>query len=406
MKVSWVCNIFVLAVTFCLFGADVFADSPAEKATPPATPNTAAPAVVNGYKEARDDFEKAAKSAGLDMVRLKKFCDELESHKSRYSLKDDQFRDTYTALQGLLENKNAKAFCNQAERNELVDETLHNLAKPTEITQGYHPTCNVTTVEVYLAARHPDVYADLINQVADSRTYKTKAGESILVPEKGLLPGEDEKAFDLTKPNDNKRCRASQFIQHTLVNGFYQTGRCKPMGKVVGQDYQYILGPQTYRTEKYNDPKLGQVTVRIRESEDQLVDGKGKAVLNSLGKPSDGPNVTPSDVVAISEMLLGYKMPYIDAPYKVGNQPWVFDLPTSARLLKFKQDGQLPLGVPTKAGNHVQTIHDVFVDASGQCWVFIDNQNGDKEDGWVTLQELHKSQQDANNEMKPRQKRP
>ncbi len=406
MKINWVFSIVVLAMAFCAFSAEVFADGSVEKAAPQATPNSAAPAAGNGWKQARDDFDKAAKAAGLDMVRMKKYCDELDAHKSRYSLKDDQIRDTYKALQGLLENKNAKAFCDKSERNKLVEETLHNLAKPTEITQGYHPTCNVTTVEVYLAARHPDVYADLIAQVADCRTYKTKAGESIVVPEKGLLPGEDEKAFDINKPNDNKRCRASQFIQHTLVNGFYQTGRCKPSGTVVGKDYQYILGPQTYRTEQYNDPKYGLVTVRIKESEDKLVDGKGQAVLNSLGKPCDNPNVTPTDVVTISEMVLGYKMPYIDAPYQVTNKPWVFDLPDAARLLKYKQDGNLPLGVPTLAGQHVQTIHDVFVAANGQCWVFIDNQNGEDEDGWVTLQELHKSQQDATYQMKPRHKRP
>lgn len=353
-------------------------------------------------QDARTSLEAAAKKAGLDMKRVRKFCDDLEARKVDYSVSDEQVAKTYKAVEGLIDTPAASPFCDKDERNKLAEETLHNLAKPMEIDQGSHPTCNVTTLEVYLASRHPDVYADLVKQVAITQKYKTSAGQTIDLPKKALLPGVDEKAFDIDHPNKDKRNRASQFVEMTLVNGVYETGRYKRSGTVTGQDYRYVMGPQTTHTEW--NPQWGWVTVF--DTEDRLIDGQGNAVTDANGKAVDQPNFTTEEVLCASEMVLGYRMAYINAPYQISGQPWVYDLPDAQRLLKLKAAHKLPLGVPTKGGIHVQTIHDVFVDSNGQCWVLIDNQHGAAEDGWVTLQELHQSQQNANYTMKPRHTRP
>ena len=111
------------------------------------------------------------------------------------------------------------------------------------------------------------------------------------------------------------------------------------------------------------------------------------------GEPIDGPEFIQSDVLAASEMILGKKMPYIGEPYKLETESyWHFDLPTRERLFQAKQDGLFPMGVPTIRGAHVQTIHDVASDISGKTWVLLDNQKGINKDGWVTLEDLHRTQ--------------
>lgn len=408
----------LLLVSGSVFAADkpadtkpgVGASAPAPAVVAPA--QTPAPAVeapkpkektaVEKLKDARDSLEAAAKKAGLDMKRVKKFCDALEARKTTYSVTDEQITAAYKAVEEMLTATEKSPFCDMAERKKLAEETMHNLGVPTDIDQGSHPTCNVTTLEVYMASRYPDVYADMVKQLAITQKYKTKAGETISMPRAALMPGIDEKAFDIDKPNNDKRSRASQFVENTLVNGVYQTGRYKRGGKAANTDWQYVMGPQNIHTEW--DPQWGWVT--IYDTEDQMLDGKGNRVNDSNGKPLDSPSFTTEEILEASDMVLGHKMPYIAAPYQIQGQPWVYDLPDAQRLLKLNKDGKLPLGVPTLGGVHVQTIHDVFVDKNGQCWVLIDNQHGAADDGWVTLQELHANQQSSSHKMKPQKAHP
>jgi hypothetical protein len=282
----------------------------------------------------------------------------------------------------------------------LAELVMHNVARPTKIDQGAHPTCNVTTLEVYLAARHPDVYADLVKQVALTGEYVTQKKETVHLPKAAIMPGEDEKNFDMDKPASNKRNHASQLIQMTLINGVYETGRYHSTDnrgkKIDCTGYRYVMGPPVKTWFTLPDGSRAYTT-----DEDKLIDGKGNQIRDSRGQLSTSPIFIGDDVLSASEMVLGYKMPYLDSPYKIENQPWVFDLPTKERLLKYKKDGKFPLGVPTMMGNHVQTIHDV-VEKNGAFWILIDNQHGEGEDGWITLSELHKTMQDANYDLKPR----
>ncbi len=312
---------------------------------------------------------------------------------------------TYKTLTELLQSTQNGPYFDTATRQKLVELSLHNIARPTKIDQGQHPTCNVTTLEVYLAARHPDVYVDLVKQVALKGEYITAKGETIKLPKEAVMPGKDEKSFDMDKPASNKRNHASQIVQMTLVNGVYETGRYHSTDntgkKIDCTKWRYVMGPPVRTTFQLPDGNWAYV-----EDEDQLLDGQGTQVRDSSGKVSTSPIFIGDDVLQASEMVLGYKMPYLNSPYKIEFQPWVFDLPTKERLLKYKQDGKLPLGVPTMMGAHVQTIHDVVVGSDGTCWILIDNQHGEDEDGWITLDELHKTMQDAQYDLKPRKSRP
>lgn len=386
------------------------ATKPADDATAQATAEAEAQAAARALAEdtaavttARNDFEAAAQAAKLDMTRLGTRLTEFESRATNSGVTLKQVAATYTSLTELLNSTNNGPHFDTAQRCHLVELVIHNLARPTKIDQGAHPTCNVTTLEVYIAARHPDVYADLVKQVTLTGEYVTEKKETIHPPKAALMPGEDEKTFDMDKPAGNKRNHASQVIQMTLINGVYETGRYHSTdnsGKKINcTGWRYVMGPPV--------KEWFQVQGRwaYTTSEDKLLDGNGKQVRDGSGKLSTSPIFIGDDVLAASEMVLGYKMPYLNSPYKVGNQPWVFDLPTRERLLKYKQDGKFPLGVPTMMGNHVQTIHDVVVE-NGTCWILIDNQHGEGKDGWITLSELHKTMQDANYDLKPRKTRP
>ncbi|HMP50083.1 MAG TPA: hypothetical protein PKD05_00860, partial [Candidatus Melainabacteria bacterium] len=194
---------------------------------------------------ARQDLEKAAVTRGLDLNRIKVRMDELEARRARHSLNDDQIVSAYEAVTRML---TVTATGANKQVDSLAELTLHNLARPRSIDQGNHPTCNVTTLEVYMAARHPDVYADLVAQIALSGSYITFSGERISPPTTALAPGLDEKTFDIDAPPSNKRNHASQLVQMTLVNGVYETGRYheKQDGKGNKLDrtgWRYIVGP-------------------------------------------------------------------------------------------------------------------------------------------------------------------
>ncbi len=362
-----------------------------------AAPPTSAPA-----KSASDLLLEAAKKAGLKESRVKEYLKALDARASKYRLKQAQIDAALNDLRAILEDSGSNSPFDAAERSNLVETALHNIAKPTEIDQGYHPTCNITTVEVYVASKHPDKYAALIKQVALTGKYMTAEGKEVTPPKKAIKPGRDEKAYNLDKPSNDKRNHSSQVFQMTVVNAMYELGKVERNGRKL-TDVRYIMGPVRTKTIPNGWIDLG---------EDLLVDGNGDAIMENGEEKSD-PGFTVQDNINASKLVIGYEMPYIDGPrqeihtYPDGSvvvMPWKYDLPTKDRLLQAKKDGKLPMGVPTLGGAHVQTIHDVVVDKQGTVWVLIDNQHGSSGDGWVTLEDLHRAQQERDFELKPTRK--
>lgn len=344
----------------------------------------------DNLQEAKQDLLNAAKTRGLSEKRMNEYVDQIEKRISSGSISESQVSKSLDNLTQILDYSGKNPHFNQDHLNTLTETALHNIANPMEIDQGAHPTCNITTVEVYSASKHPDEYTRLAKEIALTGQWKTAAGDIVTPPANALKPGDDEKAYSLDKPNSEKRNLASQVVQMTLINGLYETGnmdRTKD-GKVTEsrKDWKYVMVPsqKVTSTEAMNGM---QVTVTRTIGEDRLVDGRGQAV----GKEDAGPSLTVDDNRTASQMMLGYKMPYINGPYKVENNPWVYDLPDEARLLKAKADGHLPMGVPTMGGVHVQTIHDIQKGKDGNLILLLDNQHGEQKDGWVTLPDLHKT---------------
>ncbi|MBZ0188191.1 MAG: hypothetical protein K8F91_18220, partial [Candidatus Obscuribacterales bacterium] len=264
--------------------------------------------------QARADLENAANQAGIDNKRLGTRLDELEARKTLNQLTDTQIVFAYQKLTELLTSTQNGPHFDIAQRKALVELVCHNLARPSSIDQGNHPTCNVTTLEVYLAARHPDIYADTIKQIVLTGKYTNWNNETITPPKTALMPGDDEKAYDMDIPPNNKRNHASQIMQMTLVNGLYETGRLHEQkdskgNKIDTTGWRYIMVAPV-KIYSYFGGYYGYTT-----EEDRLLDDKGVAQKGKDGKASTNPNVIGGDILSASEMMLGYKMPYLNAPY-------------------------------------------------------------------------------------------
>jgi hypothetical protein len=353
----------------------------------------------NDSESFQKDFLQAASKAGIMIPRVLGYLEAIDNRAAHYRVKPEQIDKMCDHLRQVLETETSKSQFSREQLKNLVECTLHNLAYPREIDQGHHPTCNVTTVEVYVASKHPEVYADMMRQVALTGSYTVAGGKSVTPPKLAITPGRDELSFKLESPNRDLRNHASQVFQMTSINGMFELGHLKRNGHTPS-DWRYIMGPSRRQTIPNGWIDLG---------EDLLVDGKNKPIVEN-GVIQTDPGFTVYDNVAASKMILGYEMPYLKTPRqvterlpdgKVITHPWEFDLPDKDRLLAAKRAGNLPMGVPTMGGAHVQTIHDVSIGKSGQVWVLLDNQHGADGDGWVTLADLHRTQKDKNIELKP-----
>jgi hypothetical protein len=206
--------------------------------------------------EAREDFMDALKASGLNEQRAEKYLKAIDGNVKRYDLKPEQIATTLDNLRELLASPEKSPYFSAAERKTLAETALHNIANNMEIDQGSHPTCNVTTVEVYTAARHPDQYARLVKEVGLTGKWTTSEGRVANIPIEAVRPGEDEAKYNLDKPNSKLRNMASQVVEMTLINAMYEHGYKnemefvkKPDGSLVTENGKAI--------EKLKEDKTG-----------------------------------------------------------------------------------------------------------------------------------------------------
>lgn len=347
----------------------------------------------DNLQEAKEDLLNAARAQKINTERVDRFVQDLEKNAAKWGVNQENLVKSLDNVRALLDQQLKSPLYSREELNQLAETTLHNIGNPMQIDQGAHPTCNITTVEIFTAARHPETYTQLVKDVATKGKWTNAAGETCTPPRDALKPGDDEKAYNIDKPSDKLRNISSQLVQMSLINAMYETGRMDKETTVNGQkriesrrDWNYVMVPsQKVTSNEYLNGQWVQVTRTI--GEDRLRNGKGQYV----GKEDSGPKLTVEDNINASKMLLKNPMPYVAGPYKLENQPWVYDLPDAQRLTKAKQEGLLPMGVPTIGGTHVQTIHDIARNAAGETIVLLDNQHGERMDGWVTIPELHRT---------------
>lgn len=351
--------------------------------------------------EARDALLRSMGEAGLSSDRFKGWMKEFEERATRNKIDPEKVVRTFNNLSDLLSDPGQGGPYNLDERKVIADCAMHNLARPMEIDQGSHPTCNVTSVEVYAAVRHPDAYTGLLRDVSLTGSWKALSGKVGHPPAQSLAPGKDERSYDLNKPDSGKRNLASQAFQMTLINTMYETGEMNT-DKEDRSDIRYIMQPSQTITKRE-----GNIVITMETGEDTLV-RDGKTLNNAKGQKIDGPEMIQDNVLRSCEILFGDTPPHIEnASYADinGRRHYESDLISKERLLELKEKNQFPLLTPTMGGMHAQTIHDVWEDQrNGETWVLLDNQHGEPEvkgadrksgegdgDGWIKLDSLHRT---------------
>lgn len=371
--------------------------------------------------EARDRLVDAVKNSGLNQDRFNQWIKEFEENAAKNKISPEKIVKTMNNLSDILTTKEKSPHFDREQLKSIVETGMHNITKYLEIDQGSHPTCNVASVEVVAARKHPDQYTRLLKEVALTGSWTTSEGKKSTPPTgyKGtdpdgkaqvyhsLKPGKDEVKYDVGIPDTGDRNIASQVVQMTLINAMYEHGHMNDVkdGKVTTDrtNTRYVMGPNRVRTE--NTPG-GQVIIDVGED---LLMKDGRPVLDNDGKPAKGgPGFVQDNVIQSAVLLFGEKPAFIgstgwfDNP-QTGRREYKNDLPTKQKMLAWKNDGQMPIFTPTMGGAHSQTIHDAWEDpVSGKLWVLLDNQHGEPEvkgskrnsgegdgDGWITLEQLH-----------------
>ncbi|MCA9815291.1 MAG: hypothetical protein H6677_15310 [Candidatus Obscuribacterales bacterium] len=351
--------------------------------------------------EARDSLLQSIDNAGLSSDRFKGWMKEFEDRATRNKIDQEKVVRTFNNLSDLLSAPSQGGPYDLDQRKVIADCAMHNLARPMEIDQGAHPTCNVTSVEVYAAVRHPDAYTSLLRDVSTTGSWTALTGKVGHPPAESMAPGKDELSYDLDRPDSGKRNLASQAFQMTLINTMYETGEMNT-DKEDRSAIRYVLQPSQTITKRE-----GNAVITMETGEDTLV-RDGNTLKNAKGQKIDGPEMVQDNVLRSCEILFGETPPHIEnASYADinGRRHYESDLISKERLLELKDKNQFPVLTPTMGGMHAQTIHDVWEDKrNGDLWVLLDNQHGEPEvkgndrksgegdgDGWIKLDALHRT---------------
>jgi len=233
----------------------------------------------------------------------------------------------------------------QSERTMLARDLVHNAAHPTDIDQGRHNTCNVSTVEVRMYTREPAAAARLVTDVATTGKYSGKTSQvDFNGTNEGSLRPDYEAGNNYRRPGDNNRNYASQIFQVTAVNlevqktGFHVPSRALhyPPGTV-----QYEQGEPTKKNpsgERLVDKSTGeQILVGYDpQHEPGLTNNQLNDVYNEIGS-----NTKPEkSVIERESVASGADTIHVKSEQELKD-----------KLEEMKKNGELPAIIWVDSGN-------------------------------------------------------
>ncbi|MBX9689093.1 MAG: hypothetical protein K2X27_20460, partial [Candidatus Obscuribacterales bacterium] len=190
--------------------------------------------ILDGAKNTADHTSIAEERQRLDLgleSRIKKpedreffrkEMDEFEKRAVKDGLTPEEVSQTYKEIGRLME-ENKEAIVPQDRRLLLAKQVLHQAAYPHDIDQGYHKTCNVSSLSERLYARNPAqadrVVADLA--LSSDASFQTASGKKVSIDKDSMKP--DQEA-EIDPVPDGKRSYANQLLQLAMVNAYW-TGR-------------------------------------------------------------------------------------------------------------------------------------------------------------------------------------
>ncbi|HEY9683612.1 MAG TPA: hypothetical protein V6C89_20320 [Drouetiella sp.] len=158
----------------------------------------------------------------------------------RPALTNEQIAGVYEATQRLLEDSNRTSPLTLQQRQLLATGIMDNAARPSDIDQGNHETCNVTTLEERLYTRNPERAAAITAEVGLTGGFTGRNGFRATLDRASLRP--DSEATVLPSRGDGLRNYASQIFDVAVLNDFYQ--RANPNVRFVQRDPRTAADPR------------------------------------------------------------------------------------------------------------------------------------------------------------------
>ncbi len=191
-----------------------------------------------------DQILTRLKKSGLSDGQLDVIKDSIKTLEKRKTDFDDRISDrelakVYQDINRLLEATDG-AKLSQHQRTILAQQILFQAAHPDEISQGYHNTCNVTTLENIMYSRQPSLVSKVVVDAALTGQFKTADDTVVKLSAQNLRP--DAEASN-NPPFDGERSFASQIFQETAVNVYWQRQSIAPDGSTSRKgDIHYEVG--------------------------------------------------------------------------------------------------------------------------------------------------------------------
>lgn len=294
-------------------------------------------------------------------------------------LSADQVRGIYDSTSKLLRNDGGHSPLSADERNQLAGSILHNASLRTGTDQGFHNTCNVTTLERRLNVTNPAEAARIVSEVGLTGQFQSSDGKMIKLDAASLHEDRESSLKFGDQQTDGKRNYASQLFDQATVNDYWQHQKPPLFYSQVAPTSQSDTG-------------------------ERLKYANGQEVMGPDGKPMRQPALSVDAMADIGKRL-GFSGNYIisnadvggpdktDGTAKVHSYQEFSDALTSGKppaIIMVNANDKLFGGNGDKGGSggwHVVSVSDYKAGPPPQ--VFMNNQWGSANNKWVNVSDLY-----------------
>lgn len=294
-------------------------------------------------------------------------------------LSAEQVKSIYDSTAKLLRNEGDQSPLSSNERNQLAASILHNASLRTGLDQGFHNTCNVTTLERRLNITNPAEAARIVSEVGLTGQFRSKDGQVIKLDAASLHEDNESRLQFGDRAADGKRNYASQLFDMAQVNNYWQHQK-----------------PPLFYSQV---PPTGQ-----SDTGERLTYANGTEVKGPDGKPMRQPALS-TDAMAEIGNDLGFTGKFIisnadvagrgpsDGTAKVRNYQEFTDALTNGQppaIIMVNSNDRLFGGNGDKGGSggwHVVNVSDYKAGPPAQ--VFMTNQWGSANNKWVNVSDLY-----------------